>query len=223
MNINYREDIAKSLFVQGNFKPLDLEFVLVQQLFDTCSEVTNPILSVTVSDIVYIYNQLVTNSEQICLNNFAADPLRIFIQELGGGQIKLQLPKEALRLRINLQLACRFLYNHKEIVKCPDCHAPVVEEMIHADNFRESLHGKSWRCHNKTCNKPNMPGNFQCINCNLAMPSEYFGTHMIFKKFKPVQVSREVKLLKYALKNLPILEDNMEMLSTIESELSKMA
>ena len=30
MNINYREDIAKSLFVQGNFKPLDLEFVLVQ-------------------------------------------------------------------------------------------------------------------------------------------------------------------------------------------------
>ena len=30
MSINYREEIAKSLFTQGNYKPFDLEFILVE-------------------------------------------------------------------------------------------------------------------------------------------------------------------------------------------------
>lgn len=138
MSINYRGDISRILFVENNFKPIDLEFVLVQQLFATCSEVTNPILSVTVSDIVYVFNQLVTNTDQICLKNFPQDPIRILIRELGGAPIKLLLQKEELRMRINLQLACRFLYTSKAIVKCPCCHAPMTEEMIPANDFRDS-------------------------------------------------------------------------------------
>lgn len=53
--------MSKTLFTQASFKPYDLEFILVDQLFDTCAEVENPILSATVSDVIYVYNALVHN------------------------------------------------------------------------------------------------------------------------------------------------------------------
>ena len=55
------------------------------------------------------------------------------------------------------------------------------------------------------------------------MPSKYFGNQLIFKRFKHIQTSPQVKLFKFALKNLPLIEDNMDMLTTIENEILKMA
>ena len=57
--INFRDEIAKVLFYQPGFSPLDLDFLLVKQLFNTSLELSDPVISATVSDIIYIHNTLV--------------------------------------------------------------------------------------------------------------------------------------------------------------------
>ena len=65
--INFREEIAKVLFYQPGFSPLDLDFLLVKQLFTTSLELSDPIMSATVSDIIYIVNTLVDQKSKIAI------------------------------------------------------------------------------------------------------------------------------------------------------------
>lgn len=51
----------------------------MQQLFDTCIEVTNPSLTISVSDLVYVFNSLVHHKDLICIKKFEEDPIRVLV------------------------------------------------------------------------------------------------------------------------------------------------
>ena len=54
------------------------------------------------------------------------------------------------------------------------------------------------------------------------MPTELLGNDLIFRKFKRVKASPKVKMLKYVLQNIPLVEEGQDMLTLIENELEKM-
>lgn len=107
--INFREEIAKGLFYQPSYKPLDLDFLLVRQLFSTSLDIADPVMSATVSDIIYIYNELVEKKTRIAIAGHPNDPIAMLINDLGNKPIASRFPRETLRARINLRISCRFL------------------------------------------------------------------------------------------------------------------
>lgn len=97
--------------------------------------------------------------------------------------------------------------------------APLIETMITESRFKQSLNGRAWRCKNRTCLKSNPAGRFECIGCNSQMPSDLFGKDLVFRKFERVKAVYPVKLLKYVLKNLPLVEEGQDIHTLIENEL----
>ena len=53
-DIDYRREFARILFGKDQDRALDLDFVLVQQMFHTSIEVADPKLSVMVGDILLL-------------------------------------------------------------------------------------------------------------------------------------------------------------------------
>ena len=53
------------------------------------------------------------------------------------------------------------------------------------------------------------------------MPSDLFGKDLVFRKFERVKAGYSVKLLKYVLKNLPLVEEGQDLLTLIENETQK--
>ena len=143
------------------------------------------------------------------------------MNELGGEQIKLNLASETLRARLNLSINCRMLLDSCEIVKCSTCFAPVSESMIEPERFKKSLHGKAWRCDNRTCLKQNAAGVQLCEGCGATIPSSMLGKDLIFSRFQRINASKELKLFKFALKALPMIESSQDIVSLIDIELEK--
>ena len=54
------------------------------------------------------------------------------------------------------------------------------------------------------------------------MPFEYFGSNLVFKRFKQVKSATSLKLFKFALKNLPMIDGDQEMSTLIDEENEKM-
>jgi len=55
------------------------------------------------------------------------------------------------------------------------------------------------------------------------MPNDLLGKDLIFRQFKKQKLSSEdVKLFKFALKTLPMIEQNQDMLSVIDAEVQNM-
>ena len=102
------------------------------------------------------------------------------------------------------------------------CHAPLIEEMIPKQRFIDSVKGREWRCVNRSCGKHNKAGVYQCTNCNTTMPGHLFGKDLIFERFEKTKTPQNVKLFKFALKNLPMVEEGQDLVSLIDSELKKM-
>lgn len=183
-DLNFREEIAKGLFYQPSYKPLDLDFLLVKQLFSTSLDVADPIMSATVSDIIYIYNELVEKKTRVAITGHPNDPISMLINDLGNKPINSRFPTETLRARINLKVGCRFLGQYSQIVKCNDCHAPVTSPMIPPQRFDVAYHGKVWICQNEFCQKSNKAGVYQCLNCNRSIPPSELASDLIFKRFR---------------------------------------
>lgn len=51
------------------------------------------------------------------------------------------------------------------------------------------------------------------------MPSDLFGKDLVFRKYERVKAVYPVKLLKYVLKNLPLVEEGQDIHTLIENEL----
>lgn len=175
--------MAQSLFTQNNYKPFDLEFVLVQQLFGSCTEITNATMAASVQDIIYVYNSILEDMELICQSEFSNDPLRVLVRQLGDQPITQAVKEENLRMRINLQINCRLLYSSNQVVKCRYCFSPVTEAMIPRDRFYSALIGSSWRCQYRNCSKQNNAGTFQCTNCSRPIPTTSLGKDLVFKRY----------------------------------------
>ena len=182
--INFREEIAKGLFYQPSYKPLDLDFLLVRQLFSTSLDVADPVMSATVSDIIYIYNELVEKKGAITDGKHGDDPIAMLINDLGNKPIASRFPTETLRARINLRISCRFLIQFSQIVKCSECHAPVTNFMIPAARFSEAHGGKGWVCQAHHCQKPNKAGAYQCVSCQASIPPSELAADLVFKRFR---------------------------------------
>ena len=54
------------------------------------------------------------------------------------------------------------------------------------------------------------------------MPAHSFGKDLVFKRFVASHSPANVKLFKFALKNISMVEDNQDVLSLIDEELRKM-
>ena len=56
---NFRESIAEAMLVSKRFKPINLDYLLLSQLFVTSMMPSDPVISVTINDFLAIYNTLV--------------------------------------------------------------------------------------------------------------------------------------------------------------------
>ena len=86
---NFREEMARNLFSNAVYKPLDPEFALVETLFETSTSITIPCISASVYEIIFIYNTVVRDLNLICHQHFDKDPIRILVNTMGGQPIKL--------------------------------------------------------------------------------------------------------------------------------------
>mmetsp|Transcript_35376 Transcript_35376/g.34411 ORF Transcript_35376/g.34411 Transcript_35376/m.34411 type:complete len:105 (-) Transcript_35376:789-1103(-) len=90
-DINYREKLSEQL----NFSPLNIEYLLISDLFANSMEMRNPTLTIKVKDLINIYNNLIEKSYIILIsferkdNRLASelDPIQTLINELGGQPI----------------------------------------------------------------------------------------------------------------------------------------
>lgn len=56
---NYRVAIADVMFIDKRYKPLNFDYLLLQQLFVTSMMPSDPVMSVTINDFLAIFNTLV--------------------------------------------------------------------------------------------------------------------------------------------------------------------
>ena len=82
------------LFVDNKYKPLDFDYLLLKQVFITSMMPTDPVLSISIGDLVDIYNILVQNRETRWIPADARhkefpDPLSKLRSALGDQQIEL--------------------------------------------------------------------------------------------------------------------------------------
>lgn len=133
----------------NKYKPLDFDYLLVRQLFVTSSMPADPVIAVTLSDIIKINNILVENKEMpwIKSSNSQADrtfpdPLGKLREGLGDKIIQITDPTVNLERQMNLRIKCRFLISHSKLIKCKHCMAPVVDTML--PGFHERYSGEEW-------------------------------------------------------------------------------
>ena len=56
--INFREYIAETMFELRKFKPIDFDLLLFQQLFMTSMKSSDPVMSMSIKDFLWIFNML---------------------------------------------------------------------------------------------------------------------------------------------------------------------
>lgn len=54
------------------------------------------------------------------------------------------------------------------------------------------------------------------------MPAKYFGSNLVFRQFHRVKSPESVKLFKFALKSLPMIETSQDLVSLIDKEVQHM-
>lgn len=54
------------------------------------------------------------------------------------------------------------------------------------------------------------------------MPEHLFGKDLIFERYVKTKTPQNVKLFKFALKNLPMVEEGQDLVALIDTELKKM-
>lgn len=67
----------------NKYKPLDFDYLLVRQLFVTSSMPADPVIAVTLSDIIKINNILVENKEMPWIKSSNSQQDRLFPDPLG--------------------------------------------------------------------------------------------------------------------------------------------
>lgn len=53
------------------------------------------------------------------------------------------------------------------------------------------------------------------------MPNELLGKDLVFRQFERVKASPDVKLFKFALKTLPMIEENQDIVTLIDQTVDK--
>ena len=95
---------------------------------------TDPVISVRISDIVEIYNTLVSEREiqWIAKDNddLFFEPLSMLIQELGGKPLEFSKEGKVMDNLLNLRIKCRHLVDDGKIIRCRTCCSPVTPNMV---------------------------------------------------------------------------------------------
>ena len=154
---DYRSAISKALFKDNKYKPLNFDYLLIKQLFVTSMMPTDPIISISLGDIVHIYNTLVANKEMRWIetsNRDFKEPISLLRKELGDKPINLGSAHERM---MNLRIKVRFLATHSKLIRCRACSAPVIDTMV--PDFEKKYAGGVWNC---TCKQSNSSDRSRC-------------------------------------------------------------
>ena len=77
---NFRRELSDMLNVQ----PLNFDYLLVKDLFVNSMDMTESNLTISMNDLIFIYNNLVEKGEIIFIQNHEEDPIALLIQALGN-------------------------------------------------------------------------------------------------------------------------------------------
>ena len=108
-NLTEINEIAHKIFFTQSWKPLRLDLLLLKQLFISSHEIKDPILTISVGDIISTQNSLIDFHDRIMIKDHDEDPIRILLEELGSSKIGATLSKQILNTRINLRISSRLL------------------------------------------------------------------------------------------------------------------
>ena len=98
----------------------------------------DPVISVTINDIISIYNTLLDHKETKWLpdalkNRSFNDPLFIMHDEIGGKKLALAYDENNPNIgtrKLNLRIKCRFLITTSKVIRCKHCTSPVIDTMV---------------------------------------------------------------------------------------------
>jgi len=77
-----RHEVLKNLF-DGDRNLTDFKMSLVYQMFTTSCQIEESYLTLSIQELIFIYNFIIYNFDEVCLEpDGNSDPLRLLMQEL---------------------------------------------------------------------------------------------------------------------------------------------
>ena len=67
---------------------MNFDYLLIKDVFVNSMEMKNPSLTISVNDIITVYNNLVEKNIMIFIPGHEDDPLSLLVEELGGKVIE---------------------------------------------------------------------------------------------------------------------------------------
>lgn len=220
----YRERLGGLI----NHSPLMFDYLLVKDVFLNSMCFENPILSLSVRDLIYVYNNLVEKKEAILFKDFQEDPIGIVIDELGGTLIqekqgdRVLISDTIMDYRLNIEIKTRILEKSDTLARCFDCFAPVVETSIPFRRWNEAINGKQWKCTNdQTCRgQPKIAADqMECPGCGRFRDAYTLPRDSIFARFRDTDNDPLVPLFEQILCYIPTLENMQNLDKALAYEL----
>jgi hypothetical protein len=207
----YREMLGDLI----DHSPLMFDYLLVKDIFVNSMQFENPTLTISVKDLIYIYNNIVEKKDEILFKDFEDDPIGLAIDELGSLPIeskqgdRVLISEQILEYKLNVDIKARILEHTDSLTKCADCHAPVYQDLISPKRWREATNGKQWLCNNQAaCRAQNKLSHelMECPNCKKFRDHATLPKDQIFVKFKDTDNDPLVPLFEQILVYLPTIE-----------------
>jgi hypothetical protein len=102
-----------------NVKYSTLEDLVLRDLFLNSMEIRESSLTITIEDLIFVYNNLVEKSDILLIAEHEDDPIEMLLDALGNKVIQVQrnerqlISPEVLKFRMNLEIRCRLLVKHE--------------------------------------------------------------------------------------------------------------
>lgn len=206
---NYRKELSDLL----NYQPFNFDYILVKDLFINSMEFKNANLSISINDLIFIYNSLVEKGEIIFIQNYEEDPIAMLVQELGNAPIEVKqnekqfISEELLDCKLNLEIRHRLLIDQSTFTRCFDCLAPVYGDMLPLKRFKEGVQGRIWVCQNKECRgERNEANQMKCVRCTRYREITTLPKDQMFTKYRQLFSDPAVSVFQLLLIYLPVVD-----------------
>lgn len=217
----YRKDLSNLI----NSSSLNFDYLLIKDIFINSMELRNPTLTISVNDLITIYNSLVDKGEIIFIQDYQnEDPIYELIEALGNERIEINqnekqfISEEMLEYRLNLEIKIRVLAEKSEITKCCDCNAPVYQDLIPLKRFKEGIEDKVWRCQTQDCIS-NEPNTMICYKCGRYRDEITMPRDLVFERYKQVVTDKNVYVFQQILFYLPPIDIHQNLDDMIQYEM----
>jgi len=187
---SYRRRLSKLI----SSSPFNFDYILIKDVFSNATEFKNAVLTISVQDLIYIFNNLIKRSGQILIKEHPQDPIRQLLDALkpekikikGKGKDKLFISEEMLEYQLNFEIESRVLVSQSQITKCRDCNAAVYPGLIPDERWRR-------------------------VEDNNASCKD-----SIFKRYQNDDLNEEVNVFEALLQYLPLIDIHQSLDDIIE-------